>query len=154
MIKIVHSVILSYYQIVVSSPRVALSLPLPLPRPPAFRQPPPLASAHCSFLSSHTMFEASRRKVLGAMNSKYIYGRVVRTVVHTGHPLASLRSLFVSSTDLVFPQPLLHTIIFIVEIALTMRLIAKFNSYYAEKPILTTMITNAVSATHYTHQTP
>lgn len=30
--------------------------------------------------------------------------------------------------------------------AITMRLIAKFNSYYAEKPVLTTMITNAVSA--------
>jgi hypothetical protein len=49
-------------------------------------------------------------------------------------------------TDVKPSQPLLHTIIFIVEMAITMRLIAKFNSYYAEKPVLTTMITNAVSA--------
>jgi hypothetical protein len=27
------------------------------------------------------------------------------------------------------------------------RLIAKFNSYYAQKPVLTTMITNAVGGT-------
>lgn len=32
------------------------------------------------------------------------------------------------------PQPLLHTIIFIIEMAAAMRLAAKFNSYYAEKP--------------------
>jgi len=62
------------------------------------------------------MIEAARKKVLGGLNSRYIYGRV----------------------------PLLHTIIFLIEMAITMRLIAKFNSYYAEKPILTTMITNAV----------
>lgn len=37
--------------------------------------------------------------------------------------------------------------------ALTMRLIAKFNSYYAEKPVLTTMITNAVSTNSYSFKT-
>lgn len=31
-------------------------------------------------------------------------------------------------------QPLLHTIIFIIELAVTMRLAAKFNTYYADKP--------------------
>lgn len=31
-------------------------------------------------------------------------------------------------------QPLLHAIIFIIELAVAMRLAAKFNSYYAEKP--------------------
>jgi Mpv17 / PMP22 family len=41
-------------------------------------------------------------------------------------------------------QPLLHTIIFLIEMAIAIRLIAKFKSYYATKPILTTMITNAV----------
>jgi hypothetical protein len=31
-------------------------------------------------------------------------------------------------------QPLLHTIVFLVEMAVAIRLAAKFNSYYAEKP--------------------
>lgn len=31
-------------------------------------------------------------------------------------------------------QPLLHTIIFLVEMAITSRLIAKYNSYYADRP--------------------
>lgn len=69
-------------------------------------------------------------------------------------------------------QPLLHAIIFLVEMAVTLRLIAKFNSYYKEKPgtyshpildrysqcadgyllVLTTMVTNAVCPflTHHT----
>lgn len=62
------------------------------------------------------MLDTSRRRALSALNSRYIYGRV----------------------------PLLHTIVFIIEMAITMRLIAKFNSYYANKPVLTTMITNAI----------
>ncbi|KIW67893.1 hypothetical protein PV04_07108 [Phialophora macrospora] len=62
------------------------------------------------------MLETSRRKSLAWLNSRYIYGRI----------------------------PLLHTIIFLVELAMAARLIAKFNSYYAQKPVLTTMITNAV----------
>jgi len=62
------------------------------------------------------MLEGLRRRTLVWLNSRYIYGRV----------------------------PLLHTIIFFIEIAIAMRLIAKFNSYYAQKPLLTTMITNAV----------
>jgi Mpv17 / PMP22 family len=41
-------------------------------------------------------------------------------------------------------QPLLHVIIFFIEMAVAIRLIAKFNSYYDSKPILTTMISNAV----------
>jgi hypothetical protein len=44
-------------------------------------------------------------------------------------------------------QPLLHAIIFFIELAMAARLIAKFNSYYAQKPVLTTMITNAVCLT-------
>lgn len=38
----------------------------------------------------------------------------------------------------------MHLIIFIIEMAVMSRLAAKFNSYYAEKPLLTMMITNAV----------
>lgn len=38
------------------------------------------------------------------------------------------------SNLLSFFQPLLHTILFLIEMAVTMRLAAKFNSYYAEKP--------------------
>ncbi|KAI9371203.1 hypothetical protein BJX61DRAFT_534995 [Aspergillus egyptiacus] len=62
------------------------------------------------------MFSASRRRVLDGLNRRYIYGRL----------------------------PLLHTIIFLIEMAATARLAAKFNSYYAEKPVLTTMVTNAI----------
>ncbi|KAJ9213396.1 hypothetical protein DTO166G4_5022 [Paecilomyces variotii] len=62
------------------------------------------------------MFNTTRRKVLDGLNKRYIYGRL----------------------------PLLHTIIFLIEMAVTARLAAKFNSYYAEKPVLTTMVTNAV----------
>ncbi|KAK2742575.1 hypothetical protein FQN57_005201 [Myotisia sp. PD_48] len=63
------------------------------------------------------MFNSTgKRGLLDALNSRYIYGRV----------------------------PLLHTIIFLIEMAVTMRLAAKFAEYYAEKPVLTTMVTNAV----------
>lgn len=62
------------------------------------------------------MFTVARRRILDGLNRRYIYGRL----------------------------PLLHTIIFIVEMAAAMRLAAKFNSYYAEKPVLTTMVTNAI----------
>ncbi|PTU22524.1 hypothetical protein P175DRAFT_0431857 [Aspergillus ochraceoroseus IBT 24754] len=62
------------------------------------------------------MFSVTRRRVLDGLNRRYIYGRL----------------------------PLLHAIIFMIEMAAAMRLAAKFNSYYAEKPILTTMVTNAV----------
>lgn len=40
-----------------------------------------------------------------------------------------------SITDLNYLyQPLLHALIFIIEMVVVSRLIAKFNSYYAEKP--------------------
>jgi len=58
----------------------------------------------------------ARRRLLGALNSRYIYGRV----------------------------PLLHLIVFLIEMTITSRLIAKYNSYYAERPLLTIMLTNAV----------
>ncbi|EHY56224.1 hypothetical protein HRR83_008737 [Exophiala dermatitidis] len=62
------------------------------------------------------MLETARRKSLAWLNSQYIYGRV----------------------------PLLHAFILFIELAMAARLVAKFNSYYAQKPVLTTMITNAV----------
>lgn len=40
--------------------------------------------------------------------------------------------------------PVLNLVIFLIEMAVVSRLAAKFNSYYADRPILTTMITNAV----------
>ncbi|KAJ5587717.1 uncharacterized protein N7459_003482 [Penicillium hispanicum] len=62
------------------------------------------------------MIASTKRKVLDGLNKRYIYGRV----------------------------PLLHTIIFLIEMAVATRIAAKFNTYYAEKPVLTTMVTNAV----------
>ncbi|KAL4879531.1 hypothetical protein BJY04DRAFT_93863 [Aspergillus karnatakaensis] len=62
------------------------------------------------------MSYGTRRRVLDALNRRYIYGRL----------------------------PLLHTIIFLIEMAAATRLAAKFNAYYSEKPVLTTMVTNAI----------
>ncbi|KAF9892555.1 hypothetical protein FE257_001664 [Aspergillus nanangensis] len=61
-------------------------------------------------------FSVARRRLLDGLNRRYIYGRF----------------------------PLLHSIIFLIEMAAAMRLAAKFNTYYAEKPVLTTMVTNAI----------
>ncbi|KAM5444131.1 Protein required for ethanol metabolism [Microsporum ferrugineum] len=55
---------------------------------------------------SGIMTNQSKWGLLKALDSRYIYGRV----------------------------PLLHAIIFLIEIAVTMRLIAKFNTYYAQNP--------------------
>ncbi|KAL8687881.1 MAG: hypothetical protein Q9218_006069 [Villophora microphyllina] len=41
-------------------------------------------------------------------------------------------------------QPLLHALVLVIEMVVISRLIAKFNSYYADKPVLTITITNAV----------
>ncbi|GCB22478.1 protein sym1 [Aspergillus awamori] len=71
---------------------------------------------HFCLSSPFVMFSTSRRRILDGLNRRYIYGRL----------------------------PLLHAIIFLIEMAAAMRLAAKFNSYYAEKPILTTMVTNAI----------
>jgi len=43
------------------------------------------------------------------------------------------------------PQPLLHAIIFFIQVTMVTILVRKFNAYYANRPVLTTMITNAVS---------
>ncbi|KAI5309318.1 hypothetical protein KEM55_003534 [Ascosphaera atra] len=57
-----------------------------------------------------------REKFLDGLSEKYIYGRL----------------------------PLLHALVFLIELVASMRLFAKFNAYYAQRPVLTTMVTNAV----------
>jgi len=60
--------------------------------------------------------EGSRRRLLYTLNSRWIYGKI----------------------------PLLHAAIFLLQMAAVSLLTRKFNSYYASRPVLTTMITNAV----------
>jgi protein Mpv17 len=61
-------------------------------------------------------WELTRRRLARAANSKFIYDRV----------------------------PLLHAIIFFVEMVIVARLVSRFNAYYDERPVLTMMVTNAV----------
>ncbi|SPJ76227.1 related to glomerulosclerosis protein Mpv17 [Fusarium torulosum] len=61
-------------------------------------------------------WELSQRRFVRSINSKYIYGRI----------------------------PLLHTIVFLIEMAFIARLTARFNSYYDERPLMTMMVTNAI----------
>ncbi|KAF2401219.1 hypothetical protein EJ06DRAFT_542607 [Trichodelitschia bisporula] len=75
------------------------------------------AAAIASPIHSFIMsFELQRRRLLRSLNSRCIYGRV----------------------------PLLHALIFFLEMAAVSILTRKFNSYYASRPVLTTMITNAI----------
>ncbi|CAG8960317.1 hypothetical protein HYFRA_00012391 [Hymenoscyphus fraxineus] len=62
------------------------------------------------------VLEIPRRRFMRSINSKYIYGRV----------------------------PLVHLLAFLLELTMVARLVAKFNGYYADRPVLTMMITNAV----------
>ncbi|KAK5996785.1 Protein sym1 [Cladobotryum mycophilum] len=61
-------------------------------------------------------WELTKRRLARSVNSKFIYGRL----------------------------PLLHTIIFLIEMALVARLTARFNAYYEERPLMTMMVTNAI----------
>ncbi|PSS05160.1 hypothetical protein BD289DRAFT_419639 [Coniella lustricola] len=61
-------------------------------------------------------WELTYRRFTRAINSKYIYDRI----------------------------PLLHAIIFLIEMGLVARLVSRYNGYYAERPVLTMMVTNAV----------
>ncbi|SPO04056.1 related to glomerulosclerosis protein Mpv17 [Cephalotrichum gorgonifer] len=61
-------------------------------------------------------WETTRRRLVRSVNSKYIYGRI----------------------------PLLHTVVFLVQISLVVRLTTKFNAYYEERPVMTMMVTNAI----------
>jgi len=60
--------------------------------------------------------DLNRRRFLKSANSIYLLGKV----------------------------PLLHAVIFLIEMAIMSRLSMKFNQYYAERPVLTMMVTNAV----------
>ncbi|KAH8894219.1 hypothetical protein GQ53DRAFT_744952 [Thozetella sp. PMI_491] len=61
-------------------------------------------------------WELTRRRWIRALNSKWIFDRV----------------------------PLLHAIIFLIEMAFVARLTSRFNAYYEERPIITMMVTNAI----------
>ncbi|PHH65094.1 hypothetical protein CDD81_3492 [Ophiocordyceps australis] len=61
-------------------------------------------------------WDLSRRQLVRAVNSKYIYGRI----------------------------PLVHTLVLLVEMALVARLTARFNAQYEERPLITMMITNTI----------
>lgn len=50
----------------------------------------------------------------------------------------------IADADTLHLQPLLHAIIALLQITMVSILVRKFNAYYANRPILTTMITNAV----------
>ncbi|KAI1467655.1 Mpv17/PMP22 family protein [Daldinia caldariorum] len=61
-------------------------------------------------------WELTRRRFSRAVNSKFILDRI----------------------------PLLHAVIFFIEMAIMARLMSRFNAYYDERPVLTMMVTNAV----------
>ncbi|KAF2199922.1 hypothetical protein GQ43DRAFT_375095 [Delitschia confertaspora ATCC 74209] len=63
-----------------------------------------------------TMIENQRHRLLRALNNRWIYGKI----------------------------PLLHAAVFLLQMAAVSLLTRKFNSYYARRPVLTTMITNAI----------
>ncbi|KAI4675886.1 uncharacterized protein J4E84_009861 [Alternaria hordeiaustralica] len=58
----------------------------------------------------------TRHRLLYQLNSRWIYGKI----------------------------PLLHSIVFLLQMAAVSMLTRKYNQYYAARPVLTTMITNAV----------
>ncbi|CZT24574.1 probable peroxisomal membrane protein MPV17 and related proteins [Ramularia collo-cygni] len=58
----------------------------------------------------------TRKRVMRQLNSRYIYGR----------------------------YPLLHAIVALIQLTMVSILVRKFNGYYASRPVMTTMITNAV----------
>jgi len=62
------------------------------------------------------MIQMKRRGILNSLNRTFIYGRV----------------------------PLLCAIVFLIELTMVGFLIRRFNSYYAARPVLTTMVTNAI----------
>lgn len=75
----------------------------------------------------------------------YVAVSLARHILHSPHggrkigtnsknPSAILKLLVTYADDIVFYKPLLHAIIFLIEMAVATRLAAKFNSYYAERP--------------------
>jgi protein Mpv17 len=87
------------------------------------------------------VLEIPRRKFFRTINSKYIYGRVVslsRQVLSLGIG-GVCQPWWIPKTEILVlihfsRQPLVHTVIFFIEMAILGRLAAKFNSYYADRP--------------------
>ena len=79
-------------------------------------------------------WEANRQRTGYTIQNKYIFGRFVRitpfqarrdnNIQHTPQP-ANLSFI---------KQPLLHTIVALIEMALVARLVSRFNSSYEERP--------------------
>lgn len=80
-----------------------------------------------SSTSSETMIESHRRRILGALNSRYIYGKVVSD----RECLACSRH---GSLIHCLSQPLLHTLVFLLQMAVVSIVTRRFNSYYAARP--------------------
>ncbi|KAG6023879.1 hypothetical protein E4U19_004078 [Claviceps sp. Clav32 group G5] len=62
------------------------------------------------------LWKAGRRRILRSVNENYLFGRI----------------------------PVVHAVVFLIEMALVARLVARFNAYYEERPLMTMMVTNAV----------
>ncbi|KAI0872221.1 Mpv17/PMP22 family protein [Hypoxylon argillaceum] len=61
-------------------------------------------------------WELTRRRLVRTINSKFIFDRI----------------------------PVLHAVIFFIEMAIIARLASRYNAYFDERPVLTMMVTNAV----------
>lgn len=87
------------------------------------------------------VLEIPRRKFFRTINSKYIYGRVVSRFKRTPSPIVCDVLSTVADSKIrrlllihLARQPLVHTVIVLIEMAIIGRLVAKFNSYYADRP--------------------
>jgi hypothetical protein len=65
---------------------------------------------------------------------------ITRTVLRTLALIARHRRQLLTYLS----QPLLHTTVFLLQIMAVSLIARKYNGYYAKRPVLTTMITNAV----------
>lgn len=61
-------------------------------------------------------WELTRRRIVRTINSKFIFDRI----------------------------PVLHAVIFFIEMGIIARLVSRYNAYYDARPVLTMMVTNAV----------
>lgn len=89
------------------------------------------------------MIQSSRRRVLDTLNGRYLYGRVVRVFPSIRYHFASIHPSL--DDDIIIhtfdawdywltlrynQQPLLHAIIFTIQMIIMFRLIAKFSTSY------------------------
>ena len=102
----------------------------------------------------------TRKRLLRQLNSRYIFGKYVclaylscKGVLRVRRKKRKRRFCLEQSNahvqtladycELVL-QPLLHAIVFVIQFTMVTILVRKFNGYYANRPVLTTMIVNAV----------